>query len=333
MKLTVGLTFNLSTAQSVPEGAPPDLLAEYDSETTVQAIAGAIRAAGHDVVLIEADPDAYQKLRNLRPDIVFNVAEGLRGTSRETHIPAMLEMLDIPYTGSSILSLALSFDKAAAKKVLAHHGVPTPRFLTVEPGGPIGAHGLRFPLFVKPAREGSSMGISPDSLVYGEAELAERICFVHTVYRQAALVEEFVGGREFTLGIVGNAEPTVLPIMEILFDRVPPAHGPIYSYQFKQEWDDWAHYSCPAEADAELAALLRATAIQAFGALGCSDVSRVDIRLDAHGTPQVLEINPLPGLVPGFSDLCRSAEKAGWDYHRLVGNILQAALERHGLVR
>jgi len=328
MGLTVGLMYNLGKYERPEEGEPPDANAELDSEQTVGAVANALASAGHQVIRIEGDEEAYAKLRQCRPDIVFNICEGLRGASRESQIPAMLDMLGIPYTGSGVLALAVSLDKTIAKKMLLYHGVPTPAFRTFHPGEPVDWTGLRFPLFVKPALEGSSKGITPESKVNNPAELIDRVLWVHDLYRQPALVEEFIDGREFTVGLVGNDRPMIFPLMEINFRLVPPEHGNVYSYQFKQEWDADDYYLCPADVDPALEALLKQTAVAAFRALGCVDVSRVDIRLSPEGVPFVLEVNPLPGLSPGFSDLCRQAEKAGWTYDQLVNSILDAALAR-----
>jgi D-alanine-D-alanine ligase len=321
--------YNLGKYEQPEEGEPPDAHAELDSEQTVMAVASALASAGHQVMMIEGDEEAYLKLRQSRPDIVFNICEGFRGASRESHVPAMLELLGIPYTGSGVLSLAVALDKTVAKQLFQVHGVPTPAFRTIQPGEAVTWEGLRFPLFVKPALEGSSMGISPQSKVSTPAELVERVGYVHEWYRQPALVEEFIDGREFTVGLVGNETPLVFPIIEINYAIVPPDHGSVYSYQFKQEWDADDYYLCPAPVDAETEALLKATALKAFRALGCADVSRVDIRLGADGLPYVLEVNPLPGLSPGFSDLCRQADKAGWTYAELINGILGAALTRH----
>ena len=328
MGLTVGLMYNLGKNEPPEDGEPPDAHAELDSEQTVKAIAAALTSVGHEVVRIEGDEEAFLKLQAVRPDIVFNICEGLRGESRESQVPAMLEMLGIPYTGSGVLALALSLDKAAAKKMLLYHGVPTPAFKTIAPGEPVDWDGLRFPLFVKPANEGSSMGISPDSKVTTPSEMAERVQYIHDMYRQAALIEEFVDGREFTVGLVGNENPTIFPIIEINYGIVPSAHGNIYSYQFKKEWDADEYYLCPAPIDEATELLLKRTALSAFRALGCVDVARVDIRLGADGVPYVLEVNALPGLSPGFSDLCRQADKGGFTYTQLVNSILDAALER-----
>jgi D-alanine-D-alanine ligase len=328
MGLTVGLMFNLGKYDQPEEGEPPDANAELDSEQTVMAVARALSSAGHEVVWIEGNEEAFGKLQQLRPDVVFNMCEGLRGASRESHIPAMLEMLGIPYTGSGIMALALSLDKVAAKKLFAYHGVPTPAFRTIEPGEPIDWTGLRFPLFVKPACEGSSKGITHRSRVENPSDLIDQVTHIHELYHQAALVEEFISGREFTVGIVGNESPVVFPIMEINFTPVPQEHGAVYSYQFKQQWDADEYYLCPAPVDSLLEALLKQTALAAFRALGCADVGRVDIRLDENSSPYVLEVNPLPGLSPGFSDLCRQAEKAGWTYEELVNGVLNAAMAR-----
>lgn len=331
MALTVGLLFNLGKGDPPEEGEPPDANAELDAEHTIAAVAEALRWAGHEVVLIEGDQNVAARLLERPLDIAFNMREGLRGDSRESQIPALLEMLGIPYTGSNVLSLAVSLDKPTAKKLLTCHGVPTPRFRAVPPGGRADLRGLRFPLFVKPAHEGSSMGITPDSVCRDRASLDEQVSRVHRLYRQEALVEEFIDGREFTVGIVGNSDPLILPILEINFQFCPPEHGPVYSYQFKTEWDADEYYLCPAPISDELAARLRQTALDAYRALGCRDVGRVDIRLGRNGVPQVLEVNPLPGLTPAFSDLPRAALAAGMHYEELVNLILEAALTRYGL--
>lgn len=333
MALTVGLLFNLGKCEPPKEDEPPDAHAELDGEQTVAAVAEALRWAGHEVVLIEGDQRVWERLRSQPLDIAFNMCEGLQGDSRESQIPALLEMLGIPYTGSNVLSLAVSLDKPMSKKLFTYHGVPTPRFRVVPPGKRADLRGLRFPLFVKPAHEGSSMGITPDSVCRDRGSLDEQVGRVHRLYRQEALVEEFVGGREFTVGIVGNEEPLILPIMEINFNLCPPEHGAVYSYHFKTEWDADDYYLCPAPVSEDLASQLRRTALDAFRALGCRDVGRVDIRLGRDGSPQVLEVNPLPGLTPAFSDLPRVALAAGIRYEELVNLILEAALNRYGLGR
>ncbi|MDQ7794327.1 MAG: D-alanine--D-alanine ligase [bacterium] len=333
MGLTVGLLYNLGKDELPGDDEPPDIHAEFDREETIHAVADALRQAGHQVIHIEADELAWPLLRETRPDIVFNLAEGRHGPSREAQFPALLDLMGIPYTGSGVLTLALSLDKAMAKRLFQAEGVPTPAFEVVPPGAIPRVDHLSYPLFVKPAHEGSSMGIGPSSVVRDELALAPAIANIHRWYRQPALVEEFLEGREFTVGILGNRDPYFFPIIEVNFDPCPAEHGRVYSYHFKQHWDDWKYYRCPAPVTDAEAALLRATALRASRALGCLDVTRVDLRLDSEGTPNVLEVNPLPGMCPGFSDLPRMAEVAGMTYSELVIRILESARERYGLVQ
>jgi len=348
----------------VQTDAPPDCYAEYDSEATVHAVGDALRAGGHDVTYIEADREAYERLRRAGVDIVFNLAEGLCGESRESHLPAMLEMLGIPYTGAGVMALAVCLDKPTSKRLMAYHGIPTPRFCVALPAagdgaarpaagaaspgdgaaplgiravGPERLADLTYPLFVKPAGEGSSMGVSPESVVRDPRALASRVAGLHRLYGGAVLVEEFLEGREFTLGIVGNfdgqREPRVLPPLEVNFGLCPADHGAVYSYHFKKAWDADEFFLCPAPVDAALGEALRRRALDAFSALGCRDVARVDLRLDRDGVPNVIEINPLPGLRPAFSDLPRAANADGTTYEELVNAILDAAARRYGLPR
>ena len=332
MGLTVGLLYNLGKYDPPEEDEPPDIHAELDSEKTVLAIADALRWGGHEVIFIEADENAFSALRHAKIDIVFNIAEGLRGESRESHIPAILEMLGIPYTGSNVLSLAMSLDKPMAKRVFAYHRIPTPKFEVVEPGREPSRGNLRFPLFVKPAREGSSIGVSTSSVVTNAKQLRDQVSYIHRHYRQAALIEEFLEGREFTVGLIGNHDHHFFPIIEINFDACPQGRVPVYDYEFKRDWDADCYYILPAPlTQAENDRLCR-LALAAFKAMNCYDVGRVDIRLDREGVPHVIEINPLPGLAPGFSDLPRMADADGMGYNRLINGILDAALERYGIL-
>lgn len=326
----VGVAFNLK-GDPPEEGEPPDLCAELDSESTVLAVAEALKAYGHDVFFLEGNSDIISQLRVRPADIVFNMSEGLKGESRESHIPAVLEMLGVPYTGSGVLALAITLDKPLSKKILAYHGVPTAPFKVFETESDIDEQGLRFPIFVKPSHEGSSMGISPSSLCPGPLDLYREARRLLHQYRQPVLAEEFLPGREFTVGILGNQKPVVFPVMEINFDKVPPRHGNLYSRQFKTDWDDNSYYSCPANISPELEADLKEMALNTYRILGCRDFSRVDLRLDRYGNPNVMEINPLPGMAPGFSDYPRIAQKAGWSYADLVNGVLECALRRYGL--
>ncbi|MGI6631799.1 MAG: D-alanine--D-alanine ligase family protein [Bacillota bacterium] len=326
----VGVMYNLKGAPP-EDGEPPDLGAELDSESTVTAVAEALRAHGHEVQMIEGNDTAYLKLLSNRLDIVFNMCEGLRGESRESHIPSMLEMLGIPYSGSGVLTLALTLDKPLTKKVLSYHGIPTPGFKVFSSVDEVDPSGLEFPLFVKPAHEGSSMGISPSSQCSCLAELISEVGKLIHLYRQPVLVEEYLPGREFTVGILGNKNPVLFPVMEINFDAVPKDHGRVYSRQFKTDWSEDVYYLCPAPISSDLEAWIKDTALKTYRALDCRDLARVDLRLDRNGVPNIMEVNPLPGMVPGFSDYPRIAEKGGWSYVELVNGILECALRRNNL--
>lgn len=329
----IGVMFNLK-GESPGEGEPPDAGAELDCESTVLAVAEALRAYGHDIRLIEGNDNSYLKLTSEHIDIVFNMCEGIRGESRESHVPAILEMLGIPYTGSGVLTLALTLDKPLTKKILTFHNVPTARFKVFESEEEVDTKGFEFPLFVKPAHEGSSMGISPSSKCNNYHEVRCEVGKLVKLYKQPALVEEFLSGREFTVGLIGNRQPSIFPIMEINFAHIPEheIHGSIYSRQFKAEWCEDKYYSCPACLSPELEEQIRDIALQTYRILDCRDFARIDMRLDKNGVPNVIEVNPLPGMAPGFSDYPKIAEKAGWSYRELVNRILTCALRRYGLL-
>ncbi len=330
--MRVAVTYNLrrEVLPGAEGGARVGVQAEYDTEETVAALCGALAVGGHQPLRVEAEPGFPARLAALRPDFVFNVAEGAGGPGREAQVPAVCELLGLPYTGSGVLALALGLDKAMTKRVLSACGVPTPRFVVVPPGMELNAADLRPPLFVKPLSQGSSMGVTPRSLVRDHAAAAAQVAEVHAAYGEPALVEAFLPGREFTIGILGNGAPQVLPIMEIDFGAVPPGYPPVYTYQFKREWDADRFYRCPAPLEAGLQRELQRLALAAYAALACRDVARVDLRLDAAGQPQVIEVNPLPGMVPGFSDLPRQAAVAGMGYAELVVGILDHARARCG---
>lgn len=327
MGLTVALCFNLDRDLVPRDDEPPDLHCELDSEKTIAAMADALAAGGHQVRLIEADDHAPARLAATRPDIVFNVAEGLRGESRESYIPAVCDALGLPYTGSGVLTLAVALDKAMAKRVFAFEGVRTAPFVVIQPGQEICAGDLRYPLFAKPLREGSSMGISERSRASTPEELREQVLAIHRGYRQPALVEEFLTGREFTVGILGNQDVEFFPVMEINYQAAPQGHN-IYSRHFKAEWSSWDYYHCPAPVSDIERYRLQETALAAYRAVGCRDLGRVDIRYDRDGLPCVMEINPIPGLSPGFSDYPRMAGLAGYTYPDLVQAILAEAVKR-----
>ena len=338
MKLKVGLTYNLKRQVSSEGRLPKDFFAEFDDEDTVDAIADALEKGGCYVEKIEADETVYSKLMEHRPQIVFNIAEGLRGESRESHLPALLEMLGIPYTGSSTLTLAISLDKGMTHKVLRSSRIPSPYFQVFSDAQASLSKQLDFPLVVKPIGEGSSKGIWNDSLVRNTEDLRRKVREIIETYHQSAIVEEFLPGREFTVGMIGNDEPKVFPIVEILLDRLPAGANPLYSYEAKWMWDTTERpvqmFSCPAKVSKKMDEEIRRISVETFKVLGCRDICRIDFRLDNKGRPHVLEVNPLPGMIPdpdAHSCLPEAARVAGYAYDQLICTILWYGLKRYGL--
>jgi D-alanine-D-alanine ligase len=322
----VGLTYNLKRVVPTHFGSD-DSEAEYDSPKTIQAIREAIESYGHEVVELEATPELPAIVSSSQLDLVFNIAEGIRGRSRESQIPALLELLDIPYTGSDPATLSIALDKALAKRVVRQAGVPTPDFMLMRRGNERIPRELGFPVIVKPNTEGSSKGVDPANVAETEEELRHRAQAMISKYSQPVLVEGFLPGREFTLGLLGERRPRVLPPMEIVFKNHNQGRS-VYSFEHKLNSSDEIHYDIPARVEPALLRELQRVARETFAALNCRDVARIDLRLDGKGKPHFLECNPLPGLTPGWSDLCLIAEKAGMDYRTLIGEILSFAIGR-----
>ena len=324
--LRVGFTFNVKRIKPERDGRK-DEEAEYDAPATIQAVREAIAAAGHEVIDLEATADLPNMLAASPVDLVFNMAEGIKGRNREAVVPALLELLDIPYSGSDPAALSIALDKALAKRIVRQHGILTPNFITLQTGKERLPRDLKFPLIVKPVAEGSSKGVHGTSVVDSESELREAAREMIAKYDQPALVEDYIGGREFTVGLLGERRPKVLPPMEVVF--LSGEQHPVYSFEYKQDWSSKIRYDVPAHLEpAELKALERA-ARECFIALGCRDVARVDFRMDAQGKVYFLECNPLPGLTPGWSDLVLIAKAAGIDYQALIAEILSGAIRRY----
>jgi D-alanine-D-alanine ligase len=342
----IALSFNLKgdavglmEEPAEPPSEPPDLpsddlFAEWDDIHTIKAVEAAL-ASHHKVSLVEANLDAFENYRRLRPDLVFNIAEGLHGASREAQIPAMLDLLGIPYTGSDPLALGLCLDKRRTKEILAHYGIATPQFAVVTSLGEI-PNRLRYPLMVKPTLEGSSKGVTDKALVENRQELVRQLEWVLNSYHQPALIEEFLPGREFTAALLGNgSDLTVLPIVEINFDTLPAGVKPIYSYEAKWLWDQEEDplqiFTCPAKLEPLLRLQIEELCKSAFHALGCRDWCRIDVRLDAQGRPHVIELNPLPGILPRpeqNSCFPKAARAAGLSYQEMILTVVDAAVTR-----
>ena len=351
MGLKIGVTFNVRLASSVrqPESfstsrpgsasfalGRDDLDEEFDSPETIHALAGVLEGFGHEVELLgDGEPLVRRLLSGPRPDLVWNIAEGTGGgRSREARVPAVLEMFDIPYTGSDPLTLAATLDKDCAKRLVTLSGVSTPPWVLFRgnwtESRPALAK-LNFPVFAKPAYEGSSKGILATSVLIDLEQLKHALATLFEAYRQPVLVEEFIDGDELTVGLVGNQPPEVVGIMRVLPQK--PAKGPfVYSLEVKRDWQHQVHYECPARLSPNDSEAVAAAALACWHALGCRDVSRFDFRL-RDGVPYFLETNPLPGLSPISGDLVLMSGRVGIEYPELISRILQAALERLNLVQ
>ena len=331
MKLRVGITYNLRRDFSSSENQPIDALEEFDAEETIDAIRDVLKGEGHEVIKLGGDAGLIDRLRQASIDIVFNIAEGLHGRNREAHIPALLEFLNIPYTGSDPLTLCVTLDKSVAKRIVMSENIPTPPFRKVERMEDLDRLGLRYPLFVKLCDEGSSKGVRLDSKIVDPESLEGKVEWLLKNYGPSILVEEFVQGPEFTVGILGNENPSVLGVMQVEIKGIPQEEA-IYSLEVKREWEEKVVYHCPPSIDRNLLNRIEEVALRSYRVLGCRDVSRIDIRVGDDETPYFLEINPLPGLSPAYGDLVIMARRMGWEYPRLVKTIFHHALKRYGLI-
>ena len=320
--IRVGFTYN------VKRDHHGDDEAEWDPPETIIAIANALARQGHIVVHLEATPDLPRVLAEADVDLIFNIAEGVEGRNREAQVPALCELLGVPYTGSDSATLAIALDKALCKKVLMQHDILTPKFQVMESARERVDPDLRFPVIVKPNAEGSSKGIEGSTAVCdNEEELRASVKSCVERYRQPALVEEYIAGREFTVGLLGDKRPRVLPPMEICF-KDTENDRPVYDYAVKQEWEKHVFYACPAKLSEAEQKAIEKIARATFWALDCRDVARVDLRMDREGRIYVLEVNPLPGLTPGYSDLVLIAQAVGIEYDQLIAEIMGGGLRR-----
>jgi D-alanine-D-alanine ligase len=344
----VAVIANIKEEIEDKSGEPPDAGAEYDHPHTIEAIKKAIECRGHRTAFLPADQNLPFALSKYKPDICFNIAEGRRGEGREAQVPALLEMLGIPYTASRIVAHAISLNKTLTKRIWRDMGLPVAPFQEFIIGDEDLRHGLSFPLFVKPVGEGTGMGVDPYAVVHNEKELRKRVEWLIETYQEPALVEAFLPGREFTVGILGRKDaPTAslhpyiydkegffrFPISEIESDQsvTPGVYG--YEAKIRDLGESGAvGYHCPAEIEPKLADRMWRLAKRAHRAIGAVDVSRVDFRLDAQAEPCLIEINTLPGIAPDFSDLSIMASKGGLAYPDLILEILYLAASRFGLL-
>lgn len=329
--MKVAITYNLKRKD---ENKPKDYFSEFDSQDTINAIASSIKKRGHTVDMVEvSQTDLFSYFRRNSVDIVFNIAEGNTSKFRESEVPAILDYLNIPYTGSDTFTLALALNKAITKKILRAENISTPQFQVFLDGDEELDPQLKFPLIVKPNREGSAKGINTSCVVKTQKALFNKIKEILRVYKQEVLVEEFIEGKELTVGILENGKVMILPILEIDFSDCIKSGDYFYTWRMKEfqgnlELGLAPTFYCPARLDKDAQEQIKEVALKTHRAVGCSDISRTDIRLGRDNLAYVLEINPLPGLNPEESNFPFMAYAAGMKYDELINSILMSALER-----
>ena len=323
--MRIGFTYDLKD-DYLALGFGEHEVAEFDSPSTIVAIETALTSLGHEVERIGHVRNLAARLvAGWRCDLVFNIAEGVAGFGREAQVPALLEAYGIPYTFSDPLVCALTLHKGMAKHVARGCGIATPGFVLVSTPEEAAAVTMPLPLFAKPVAEGSSKGVTGKSLVTSRAALVEVCTELLRDYRQPVLVEEYLSGREFTVGVLGTGKDArALATLEVML-RAGATDGS-YSYRNKTQWRDNVEYALLAAGDVRRD--VEGVALATWRCLGCRDAGRVDVRLDGAGRPQLIEVNPLAGLTPGYSDLPMMAEKTGMDFTTLIAEILRSTLAR-----
>jgi D-alanine-D-alanine ligase len=326
----VGITFNLKQKK---EDELEDEQAEYDSINTIEAIGKALGNAGCEAIFLEAGEDLPQKLKDNHPDIVFNVAEGKGGRGREAQVPAILNLYSIPFTGSDETTLCIALDKGLAKKIVKSNKMKTPVFFVWKGILSDIPRKLHFPVIVKPNAEGSSKGVLGTMLAHDRKELKALLQQKWDRYHQPVLVEEYIDGREFTVGVVGNGtEKHVFRPMEILISKEGnPDGSKIYSFHVKTNFEKYVRYQCPAKIEPEIEKEMMQIAGQIYDLLECRDFARIDFMLSSENQIYFIEINPLPGLAPGYSDYPMLAEYNGLEYDDLIKSVLNSGLKRYGM--
>ncbi|MEI6186091.1 MAG: D-alanine--D-alanine ligase [Dehalococcoidia bacterium] len=329
--MRIGLAYDLKDDIEAGRDIPEDALEEYDSIKVVRAIARSLRSLGHRTVYLGGGRKFLENILKSRVDFVFNIAEG-RGSlrSREAQAPAVLEMLNIPYTGSDPLTLAITLDKPLAKQIVSSAGVPTPPWIKIASSAEleaVRAKDIPLPAFVKPAFEGSSKGIRLTSRVNTAIKARATAQALLNKYGQPVLMEKYIEGEEVTVGITGNSPPAIVGIMRVVPRKKFKTF--VYSLEVKRDWRNLVDYECPARLERSTLRRIGDFSIKAYKALGCRDFARVDFRVSPDGTPYFLEVNPLPGLNPDSGDLPIMSYKVGWTYQRLIGTVLESAIARY----
>jgi D-alanine-D-alanine ligase len=321
-------------APFLPNGAP-DIIGQESVLSRLFAVQEALRSLDYPVQTLEARGELstfFKKIRSARADLIFNLCEEFLGRTRlEMNVAALLELMDIPFTGSSALALGLSQDKGKTKSLLASHGIPTPAYRVWQPGMDGLLSGLQFPLIIKPLREDASLGIDNDAFILDEKTLKQQVRKIYQGYGQPALVEEYIEGRELNVSILGNEDPQVLPISEIDFSSMPPGLPKICGYAAKwvESSQEFAYTvpRCPTPLLPRIERKVKKVSLAAYRIMECWDYARVDIRLSPRGIPYVLEINANPDISPD-AGMTRSAITAGFTYPEFIGHIVELSWSR-----
>ncbi len=327
MKTVIGFVYDLKD-DYLAEGFTSEQAGEFDTIETVDSLASAIEQNGYIVDRIGNGKSLARRLSaGDRWDMVFNVAEGVGGRCREGHVPALLEMFGLDYTLSDPLVCSLTLDKAMAKEYVAMAGLPTAKFTVIENMEQLADIRIKYPLFAKPLAEGTGKGIDQNSHIDSPKQLETACQRLLAEYSQPVLVEEFLSGREFTVGVLGNGpDARVLGTMEI--EVLAQETNAIYSFINKEECETRIRYSRLSDSEMQLKGQIEKLALDCYLRLGCRDASRIDIRCDGNGKPYFIEVNPLAGMHPTHSDLPMIATNEGMAYKDLVGEILKNAFER-----
>jgi D-alanine-D-alanine ligase len=328
--MKIGLSYDIKQQATGIEGMPEDAFEEYDSPETVEALAAAISSHGHTVLKLGGGSGLLKNVLENRPDLVFNIAEGLGNyRSREAQVPSVFEMLDIPYSGSDPLTLAVCLEKPLTKQLVAAAGVATPKWCVINNLGDLESFNwdeFPFPAFTKPAHEGSSKGIRNASRVNSVGELKAILKKHMGIYAQPMMVEEFIPGEEVTVGLLGNNPARIMGIMHVIPRQKSPDF--VYSLEVKRDWQNQVQYECPAKLDSSVMKKIEESCLTAFRTLGIRDLARMDFRISPDGIPYFIEVNPLPGLNPISGDYVIMGKAMGWTYNTLIGAVLESVIER-----
>jgi len=334
MKLKIGFTYDAKSDYKLKPTDPPDKYAEFDDDKTIDEIESALKSSNNEVIRIGNIKNLLKRIHNgERWDIIFNICEGIKGRNRESQVPLILELFEIPFTGSDALTMGLTLDKILAKKLIAYHRIRTPDFKYINSINELNKikkwFSKKFPVIIKPSQEGTSKGISNDSLCDNFDKVKRQIKYILDRYKQTVLIEQFIPGYEFTVAIIGNNPPEILPPVQVSINNKIDLGTDFYTHRLVTT--DEIKYICPAEIDTVLHKKLCDLALKSYLILGCKDVARIDIRVDYNMEPYFLECNPLPNLgkIDIFPIVARATNRT---YNQIICYILESALKRYNLI-